>query len=132
MKDFCEKDFVIKPRSKYFGDPKAHAVREAMRTYASLIESVDLSESNRVYEWVDKEDDINTTLQTIGEKMEEQSLNLDKYEDVPCECGSDLYVVKWRLKKIPAQSGKDEIASLPFFICDKCGRNSCILQGQLK
>jgi hypothetical protein len=53
------KYFVLKPRSKFYGDPYAAASREAMRAYATMIQYEDIELSASLKEWADMESENN-------------------------------------------------------------------------
>ena len=49
------KYFILKPKSKYKGDPYAHASRQAMDSYAASILRYDPELARSLFEWVDRE-----------------------------------------------------------------------------
>jgi hypothetical protein len=56
------KYFILKPKSKYKKDIFALASREAMRTYAAIVESEDKNLSNSLHAWAIKESIIDKSL----------------------------------------------------------------------
>ena len=57
------KYFVLKPRSKFKGDPCAAASRKAMRAYARGIYSTDAEMSTQLLSWASEESDRDFCLQ---------------------------------------------------------------------
>jgi hypothetical protein len=50
------KYFVLKPKSKFLGDPYAKASRKAMRIYADMINHEDQELAKSLRKWADEED----------------------------------------------------------------------------
>lgn len=56
------KYFVLDPKSKYAGDPHAHASRRAMMAYANLIEKEDHKFFQDLLNWVNDEEEFEAKL----------------------------------------------------------------------